>query len=335
MSKIDDALRRQDPRNTGFQPDTSFVGRSISPSGMKSFSQCPTKHFFEKLATSGYDTFSKLSADAHGTAVHEAIEMAFHFLQESKAKTPNPSSGQINKMIKTATTRAEVAMKQHVPMNNSHGKNMRSYTDQVINDYGKRYLTNPDMFVGSEQWTRSKGLGSEKQVAGIMDNALFDIKNDYMEIIDYKYAMKKGSDIGNDMLSAITEAPKFEQLQPLAYAYANLENNPSLNAVHFLYDIYWDSDEGKSSPKRQVKKLIFHRNEMNEMKNILTNKVSAVLEGERELGYNLKNRQQSDVMHAISSTRKGACNPTACGACPFRYQCSFKNFVEVLVEIQT
>jgi len=319
-----------------------YLGRTISPSYIESVATCPAKAYLEKLTKSSYDAFVSIAADAQGSAVHNALEQAFNFLQSGKSNwksamskskgTYNPSSKQIEYMLRRSQTRAELSLKQHIPINDPSIGKMQSYIHDVIFDYGKRYLDDEQVFLGSEMNVQTRGLKAGAQIGGNLDLALYNARTKEMDLIDFKYARKKGADIGHDFLSVMKpgamDAPE-QHIQPKIYAYSLLERNAQIEKIHFMYDIYWDFESGTKKGRQVVKgKNPFTRRDMASLKAELSDRVSEVLTHERQLSASLKRARGSNVLRALAQVRKGACNPAVCGSCPFKYQCSFKSFVE-------
>lgn len=317
-----------------------FIGRTLSPSYIESLASCPAKTYMEKLATSSYDAFVSASADAYGSAVHDALEHAFSFLQtekdmwKKKKGGTNPSSRQIERMLRRSHEQAVLSLKQHIPLNDPVVGRMKRYVNDVIKDYGTEYLSDSTVFLASEMHVQSLDLPTSIQVGGNLDLALYNAKDKTMKLIDFKWARKRGADHGHDYLSVMRpgamEAPE-QHIQPKIYAYSLLERNAQIEKIHFMYDVYWDLDDPSQSQRQKIfGKNPFTRDDpsMARLKTEITDSVSQVMAHERELSSVLQRGRKQDVLRMVTQVKKGTCSPQACNACPFRYQCSFKNFAE-------
>lgn len=320
-----------------------YLSRTISPSYMESLQSCPAKTYMEKLTKSSYDAFLNVSSDAQGSAVHAAIDKGLSFLQVEKSimwskKTTgrSPTDAMIKIALQRARAKAELSLREHVPLGNPSIGRMRTFIDQTIEDYGKRYLSDLSgdkqrYYLASEMPVSTLGLKTSNQVGGILDAGLYDANERLMRIIDTKWVNKTGADHGHDYLSVMKPGILDDPSQATAakvYMYSMLERHAQIDKIDFEYNIYWDVENGPQKGRQTVTGNSLTRKDMPALKAELADNVANVLAYERELSSTVARGRGNDVTRALAKVKRGACSPHACAACPFRYQCSFRNFVE-------
>jgi len=307
------------------------------PSSVEQTLRCPMHSYMTKIGAKGGDNgFLKVTKNAIGTDVHEALEKGFGFLKAYKEKNGMPGADMVEGLLKQAHATAENNLKFHT------SRAQFGHIKDTINRYGQKYMTDPTMSMHIEQKLEAKSFPWSRGIAGYPDvmfksqrTTAKGIRN-IVDIVDYKnvFEMADKAAVNEAFTPTATKNLQGSWYSYLAAKTFGLGDN---DFVRMSYNVFPADKNAKV--QQVIKSWRADSHSIGQLEKEISVQLADIRATEQI---------QYDRMHSAATTRDGVlralkatetmwrghggCNPNACRVCPMRYNCRHANYLSYVVE---